>query len=73
MRTSRGVASDRPDPDLTVFNVTKEADVAHQAEAVAQAFAVPGVPTIKPTFGERPTPPEWWNDAIMLEDAPAPV
>jgi len=59
--------------DLTVFNVTKEAVVARQAEAVAQAFAVPGEATIEPTFGQRPPPPAWWKDAIMLEEAPAPA
>jgi ribonuclease Z len=59
--------------DLTVFNITKEAVVARQVQAPAQGFAVPGRPAIKPTYGERPTPPGWWKDAIMLEDAPARV
>lgn len=35
--------------DLTVFNITNEAVVARQAEAVPQAIAVPGEPKFEPT------------------------
>ncbi|MFJ5830656.1 guanitoxin biosynthesis MBL fold metallo-hydrolase GntH [Streptomyces sp. NPDC093089] len=56
--------------DLTVFNITKEAVVARQTETVAQAMVVEGEPTVRPTFGERPTPPSWWKDALIPEDAP---
>ncbi|MFJ3498972.1 guanitoxin biosynthesis MBL fold metallo-hydrolase GntH [Streptomyces sp. NPDC090135] len=56
--------------DLTVFNITKEAVVARQTETVAQAMVVQGEPTVRPTFGERPTPPSWWKDALITEDSP---
>jgi ribonuclease Z len=59
--------------DLTVFNVTKEAVVARQAEAVAQAMAVPGEPTVESTFGDRPIPPGWWKEALIPEDVRAPA
>lgn len=51
--------------DLTVFNITKEAVVARQAEAVPQAVAVPGEPDFEPTYDQRPTPPDWWEDAFI--------
>jgi ribonuclease Z len=54
--------------DLTVFNITKEAVVARQAQAVPQAFAVPGEPDFEPTYDVRPTPPEWWAEAIIRDD-----
>jgi ribonuclease Z len=57
--------------DLTVFNITKEAVVARQAEAVAQAIAVPGEPKFQPTYGHRPTPPDWWEEALITEEEPA--
>ena len=54
--------------DLTVFNITKEAVVARQAVAVPQAFAVPGEPDFEPTYDVRPTPPEWWAEAMIRDD-----
>jgi ribonuclease Z len=59
--------------DLTVFNITKESVVARQAEAVAQAMPVAGEPKIVPTFGDRPTPPDWWNDALIPDEASVPA
>jgi len=59
--------------DLTVFNVTKEAVVARQTETVAQAMVIEGESTIEPTFGDRPTPPGWWKEALIPEDALAPA
>jgi ribonuclease Z len=58
--------------DLTVFNITKDAVVARQAEAVPQALAVPGEPKFEPTYGQRPTPPSWWKEAFIAEDLPEP-
>jgi ribonuclease Z len=58
--------------DLTVFNITKEAVVARQAEAVPQAIAVPGEPTFEPTYDVRPDAPAWWADALIPEGSPAP-
>ena len=54
--------------DLTVFNITKEAVVARQAEAVPQAAAVPGEPDFEPTYDQRPIPPDWWQDAFIHDD-----
>jgi len=54
--------------DLTVFNITKEAVVARQAEAVPQPVAVPGEPDFEPTYDQRPTPPDWWADAFIHDD-----
>jgi ribonuclease Z len=58
--------------DLTVFNITKDAVVARQAEAVPQPMAVPGEPKFEPTYGQRPTPPSWWKDALIADDLPEP-
>jgi ribonuclease Z len=58
--------------DLTVFNITKEAVVARQVEAAAQALTVVGEPTFEPTYGDRPTPPSWWAEALIPEDPAAP-
>lgn len=57
--------------DLTVFNITKEAVVARQAEAVPQAMAVPGKPKFEPTYDHRPTPPDWWSEALIADELPA--
>jgi ribonuclease Z len=57
--------------DLTVFNITKEAVVARQAEAAAQPVAVVGEPTFEPTYGDRPTPPSWWAEALIPDEARA--
>jgi ribonuclease Z len=54
--------------DLTVFNITKEAVVARQTEAVPQPAAVPGEPDFEPTYDQRPTPPDWWAEAIIHDD-----
>jgi ribonuclease Z len=54
--------------DLTVFNITKEAVVSRQAEAVPQATAVPGEPTFEPTYDERPIPPDWWEEAFIHDE-----
>ncbi len=54
--------------DLTVFNITEEAVLARQAEAVPQAAAVPGEPDFEPTYDQRPTPPDWWADAFIHDD-----
>lgn len=57
--------------DLTVFNITKEAVVARQAEAVPQPLAVPGEPKFEPTYDVRPDAPAWWAEALISEDPPA--
>ena len=54
--------------DLTVFNITKEAIIARQAQVNPQLMAIPGKPTIQPTFAERATPPEWWAEALLPID-----
>ena len=54
--------------DLTIFNITKEAVVARQVQAVPQAFATVGEAKIEPTYGTRPKPPAWWADAIIPDD-----
>ena len=54
--------------DLTVFNVTKEAVVARQAEVPLQAAGVPGESTIEPTIGEPPKDPDWWAEAAIPID-----
>lgn len=54
--------------DLTVFNITKEAVVARQTEAVPQAVAVPGEPNFEPTHDQRPTPPSWWEEAFIPDE-----
>lgn len=54
--------------DLTVFDISRDAVVARQARAVPQAVAVPGEPRLVPTYGHRPTPPDWWADAVLLDE-----
>ena len=54
--------------DLTVFNVTKEAVVARQAQVMDQLPPIPGKQraTFTPAL---PTPPAWWAEArIPLDD-----
>jgi ribonuclease Z len=53
--------------DLTVFNVTKEAVVARQAQVSDQLPPIPGVPSVayKPF---EPTPPAWWKEALIPVD-----
>jgi ribonuclease Z len=54
--------------DLTVFNITKEAVVARQAQIMPQAMPVMGVPSIKPTHGVRPADPTWWAESLLPVD-----
>ena len=57
--------------DLTVFNVTKAAVVARQAQVMDQLPPTPGTPRV-PYTPVATTPPEWWAEArITLDDAPA--
>ncbi|MFO7571720.1 MAG: guanitoxin biosynthesis MBL fold metallo-hydrolase GntH [Gaiellaceae bacterium] len=54
--------------DLTVFNVTKEAVVARQAQVVDQLPPIAGEQRVAYT-PVLPTPPDWWADArIPLDD-----
>ena len=58
--------------DLTVFNVTKEAVVARQAQVVDQLPPIAGEQRVAyaPVL---PTPPDWWAEArIPLDDVQAP-
>jgi len=58
--------------DLTVFNVTREAVVARQAQAPLQLPPTPGKPRASFTPAAV-APPEWWAEArIPLDDAPSP-
>ena len=53
--------------DLTVFNVTKEAVVARQAQVMDQLPPIPGV-AARHVHSVAATPPEWWAEArIPLE------
>jgi ribonuclease Z len=59
--------------DLTVFNITKEAVVARQAQVEPQPLPVPGKPRIEPT-PRAPVQPDWWAEALIpLDDVPAPT
>lgn len=53
--------------DLTVFNVTKDAVIARQAQVVDQLPIMPGVPRVPftPTAVE---PPAWWAEALIPLD-----
>jgi ribonuclease Z len=53
--------------DLTVFNVTKEAVVARQAQVEPQPRPVPGKPRTEPT-AHPPAQPDWWADALIPLD-----
>jgi ribonuclease Z len=58
--------------DLTVFNVTKEAVVARQAQVADQLPPTPGTPRA-PFAPVAVTPPEWWAEArIPLDDVGTP-
>jgi ribonuclease Z len=53
--------------DLTVFNVTKEAVVARQANVSAQLPPIPGESSVNYT-PFQPTPPDWWaKERIPLD------
>jgi len=55
--------------DLTVFNVTKEAVAARQAQVMDQLPPTPGTPRVPYTPVAVPAP-EWWAEArIPLDDA----
>jgi ribonuclease Z len=54
--------------DLTVFNVTKEAVVARQAQVMDQLPPTPGTPRA-PFTPAAVTPPEWWAAARIPLDA----
>jgi ribonuclease Z len=57
--------------DLTVFNVTKEAMVARQAQVMDQLPPIPGVQ--RATFVPKPpAAPEWWAEARIPLDGPLP-
>jgi len=53
--------------DLTVFNVSKEAVVARQAQVADQLPPIPGVPSVayKPF---EPAAPAWWKEAVIPVD-----
>jgi ribonuclease Z len=59
--------------DLTVFNVTKEAVVARQAQVMEQLPPTPGTQRA-PFAPAAVAPPEWWAEArIPLDDAGSPA
>ena len=53
--------------DLTVFNVTKEAVVARQANVMEQLPPIPGQPRVAYT-PVLPAPPSWWVHALIAID-----
>jgi len=58
--------------DLTVFNITKEAIVARQADVIDQLPPIAGEQSVDYT-PVLPTPPDWWADArIPLDDVQTP-
>jgi ribonuclease Z len=57
--------------DLTVFNVTKEAMVARQAQVLEQLPPTPGTQRA-PFAPTAVAPPEWWA-RIPLDDAGSPA
>jgi ribonuclease Z len=54
--------------DLTVFNVTKDAVVARQAQVFDKLPPVAGEQRVAYT-PVAPTPPEWWAEAVIPLDA----
>ncbi|MCZ7590052.1 MAG: MBL fold metallo-hydrolase [Gaiella sp.] len=57
--------------DLTVFNVTREAVVARQAQVIDQLPPIAGEQRVEYT-PVQPPPPEWWADALLpLDDVQA--
>jgi ribonuclease Z len=57
--------------DLTVFNVTKDAVVARQAQVADQLPPTPSKQRV-PYTPVAQTPPDWWAEArIPLDDVPA--
>jgi len=55
--------------DFTVFNVTKEAVVARQAQVMDQLSPTPGTPRV-PYIPVATPPPEWWAEARLPLDSP---
>ena len=53
--------------DLTVFNVTKEAVVARQANVMEQLPPIPGQQRVAYT-PVLPAPPSWWVHALIAID-----
>ena len=53
--------------DLTVFNVTKEAVIARQAQVIDQLPPIPGKQRT-PFTPVMPTPPAWWAEALIPLD-----
>ena len=53
--------------DLTVFNITKEAVVARQAQVIDQLPPIPGQQRAAFT-PVMPTPPAWWAEALIPLD-----
>ena len=53
--------------DLTVFNITKEAVVARQAQVIDQLPPIPGKQRV-PFTPVMPTPPAWWAEALIPLD-----
>ena len=53
--------------DLTVFNITKEAVVARQAQVIDQLSPIPGKQRAAFT-PVMPTPPAWWAEALIPLD-----
>jgi len=51
--------------DLTVFNVTPEAVIARQAKVNDAAQPVHGPSQTSPVLDPQPTPPAWWNEALL--------
>jgi ribonuclease Z len=51
--------------DLTVFNVTKEAVVARQADVLDDAPPVHGRSHLEQQLEPRPADPAWWSDALL--------
>ena len=53
--------------DLTVFNITKEAVVARQAQVIDQLPPNPGQQRA-PFTPVMPAPPAWWAEALIPLD-----
>jgi ribonuclease Z len=53
--------------DLTVFNVTKEAVIARQAQVEAQPLPILGEPRTEPRTAPPPEP-AWWADELLPVD-----
>jgi ribonuclease Z len=57
--------------DLTVFNVTRDAVIARQAQVIDQLPPIAGEQRVAYT-PVAPPPPDWWADALIpLDDVEA--